>query len=175
MTTRAIAAEAESTVRRGIPLVDVAVLGLIALVVFLVSLPRLRSFALKENETDAVRALRVLAEDAVAHPEALDSGGIAGLLAASSGHRLRLEDVEILPDARLRRHGYLFASAEPAPGRRILLAWPWEHGRTGFAVFAADSSGALRGLSNADGRFSGPGRPPPAPPDGGTWVELPPE
>ncbi|HEV8113250.1 MAG TPA: hypothetical protein VGR31_10795 [Planctomycetota bacterium] len=159
---RKAAAKAEPALRRGVRFIDAAVLGLIALVVVLVSMPRLRRFALRENETDAIRALRVLADDALAGPDALRSGDLGGLLAASSTHRVRLEDVEVLDDGRLRRHGYLFSATEVAPGRTVLLAWPWDHGRTGLAAFAIEPGADPVGVANEDGRFSGPDRPPPA-------------
>jgi hypothetical protein len=155
------AAKAQPAVRRGVRFVDGALLGLIALVVVLVSMPRLRRFALRENETDAIRALRVLADDALADPDALRSGDLGSLLAASSSHRVRLEDVEVLDGGRLRRHGYVFSATEVAPGRTVLLAWPWDHGRTGLAAFAIEPGADPLGIANEDGRFSGPDRPPP--------------
>jgi hypothetical protein len=156
--------KAVPAVRRGIPLVDAAVLGLIALVVLLVSLPRLRRFALRENEADAIRALRILALDGVAHADVLAGGNLGALLAASPEHRVRLEDVEVLSDGRLRCHGYLFAVALVETGRPILLAWPWEHGSTGLAAFAIEPGGEPLGLRNEEGVYSGPDSPFPLPP-----------
>jgi hypothetical protein len=150
--------------RHGLSFVDGATLALIALVVVLVSLPRLRRFALRENETDAIRMLRVLSDDALGNGEALASGNLAALLASSADHHVRLEDVEVLDGGRLRRHGYVFAGLEPVAGRFVLIAWPWEHGRTGLGAFAIEPGGEPLGLPNSDGRFSGPGSPPPPPP-----------
>jgi len=152
--------------RRRISVVDVATLFLIALVVLLVSLPRLRHFALRENETDAIRMLRLLAADTLTNREFLGAGDLSSLLAANPDHRVRLEDVEVLDDGRLRRHGYVFDSVRDADGRRILLAWPWDHGSTGLAVFAIEPGGPVLGLPNQDGRISGPQNPPHAPPRG---------
>jgi hypothetical protein len=158
------AAKSVPVVRRGLSFVDGAVLGLIALVVVLVSLPRLRRFALRENETDAIRALRILAVDGVAHADVLAGGNLGALLAASSDHRVRLDDVEVLPDGRLRCHGYLFTIALAETGRPLLLAWPWEHGSTGLAAFAIEPGGDPVGLRNEEGVYSGPDSPLPPPP-----------
>jgi hypothetical protein len=161
--------------RRGISFVDAATLALIGVVVVLVSLPRLRRFALRENETDAIAMLRVLATDAQAHGEILAAEGLGALLAASSAQRVRLEDVEVLEQGRLRRHGYVFESILTDDGRRILIAWPWDHGRTGLGVFAEELGGPVVGLENAEGHYSGLERPPPVPPrdPGAPWRALP--
>ncbi|MFN0007535.1 MAG: hypothetical protein ACKVXR_06460 [Planctomycetota bacterium] len=152
--------KASAVKERSLSLVDAATLALIAIVVVLVSLPRLRRFALRENETDAIAMLRILAVDAIANREALDAGGLSALLAASTGHRVRLEDVEVLDDGRLRRHGYVFESVRDAEDRPVLLAWPWDHGRTGVAAFAVEPGGPVLGLPNGDGRFTGLASPP---------------
>lgn len=154
---------ARSAEKPGLSLVDTATLALIAIVVVLVSLPRLRRFALRENETDAIAMLRVLAVDAAANREALVEGGLSALLAASTHHRVRLEDVEVLGEGRLRRHGYVFEAVHGAGGEPVLLAWPWEHGRTGLAAFAVEPGGPVLGTPNGDGRFSGVDRPPEVP------------
>jgi hypothetical protein len=167
MTTHAIGpgsaaagwTETQATAKRGLSFVDAAVLGLVALVVLLVSLPRLREFALRENELDAIRALRVLSEDAVEHADVLAAGDLGALLAASSDHRVRLEDVEVLPGGRLRCHGYLFAAALADGARPVLVAWPWEHGSTGIAAFAIEPGGEPLGLRNDEGVYSGPNGP----------------
>jgi hypothetical protein len=172
-TQPAPAARSVPAVRRGLSFVDGAVLGLVALVVVLVSLPRLRRFALRENETDAIRALRLLAAEAVAHGDALASGDLGALLASSSDHRVRLEDVEVLKDGRLRCHGYLFAAARTDAGLPVLLAWPWEHGSTGLAAFAIEPGGEPLGLPNMEGVYSGPESPlPPTPAVSAGWIEL---
>lgn len=179
MTTRAVSleaepsAKAETSLKRGLSFVDAAVLGLVAVVVLLVSLPRLRDFALRENELDAIRALRLLSEDAAAHADALAAGDLGALLAASSDHRVRLEDVEVLPGGRLRCHGYLFAAALASGGRPVLVAWPWEHGSTGLAAFAIEPGGEPLGLRNDDGAYSGPDGPlPPSPAISGEWIPI---
>jgi len=165
---------------RRLSLLDAAVLGLIALLVVLVSLPRLRRFVLRENETDAIRALREFSDEVGSHGSVAWTGTLAGLLAHRPERRPHLEDLEVLPDGRLRRHGYLFTTAATASGRTVFLAWPWEHGRTGLGAFAIEPGGDALGCANADGRFSGPARPP-GPPglaadrrgDATAWVPIP--
>jgi hypothetical protein len=144
-------------------LVDQAVLALIGVVVVLVSIPRLRRFALQENETDAIRALRALGEDALARSPIGVAPDLAALVAADAALRKRLEDLEVLEDGRLRRHGYVFDWIEGDDGGGAIVAWPWEHGRTGLAAFAIELGGPVLGLANEDGRYSGPRRPPPPP------------
>ena len=157
-------AEAAAAEKRGLSIADPLTLLAIGLVVVLVSLPRLRRFAVRENETDAIHALKMLAADAEASPDALAAGGLGALLAASSSHQERFTDVELLEDGRLRRHGYLFDVVRDEAGRACLRAWPWEHGRTGVGAFVA-GGGAVLGFENADGRYSGPASPP-VPPRG---------
>lgn len=144
----------------GLRAVDYLTLVLIGLVVMLVSLPRLRQFALRENELDAMSMLSVIGGDMNEFAEALPDGGIAALLAASPRHEDRFEDIEVLPDMRLRRHGYLFDAVEPTPGRWILRAWPYDHGRTGLGAFVFSPEHGLLGHANAEGEFQGELRPP---------------
>ncbi|MBK7877554.1 MAG: hypothetical protein IPJ77_17795 [Planctomycetes bacterium] len=160
--------------RRALGVVDYLTLAAIGLVVVLVSLPRLRAFALRENERDAVHMLRLLAGDALRHGEVLRAGGLGALLASNDAHRVRLEDLELVEGGRLRRHGYLFDAREAAPGRWVLRAWPWDHGHTGVGAFQIAPGGALHGHRNADGRLSGPGAPPPAllDPAAAGWVVM---
>jgi hypothetical protein len=143
--------------------IDVAVLALIGVVVVLVSLPKLRRFALHENESDAIHAVRVLGDDALEHEELFAAGRLAALVDAVPGRRRQLEDLETLPDGKLRRHGYVFEWIEGQDGGTAIVAWPWEHGRTGVEVFAIVPGGPVLGLSNADGRYGGARRPPPPP------------
>jgi hypothetical protein len=156
------ARDADARPRRRSP-IDVAVLVLIGVVVVLVSLPRLRQFAVHENESDAIRAIRALGDDAVDHEELFSAGRLAALVDAVPGRRAHLEDLETLRDGRLRRHGYVFDWIEGEDGATAIVAWPWEHGRTGVAVFAVVPGGPVLGLSNSDGRYGGLRRPPPPP------------
>ena len=155
--------------------IDVAVLALIGLVVVLVSLPKLRHFALHENESDAIRAVRVLGDDALDHEELFASGRLAALVDAVPGRRRHLEDLETLPDGKLRRHGYVFEWIEGEDGGTAIVAWPWEHGRTGLAAFAVEPGGLVFGLPNGDGRISGLDHPPDLPASGFAepWREVP--
>ncbi|MFO1009913.1 MAG: hypothetical protein U1F29_07615 [Planctomycetota bacterium] len=160
--------------RRTLGLVDYLTLAAIGLVVVLVSLPRLRAFALRENEQDAMQMLRLLANDAVKHPDVLRAGGLGALLAANDAHRVRLEDLELVEQGRLRRHGYLFDAREAAPGRWVLRAWPWDHGHTGLGAFEIVPGGALHGFANPDGAISGPANPPAplADPAAAGWTRM---
>jgi hypothetical protein len=146
--------------RGGLTAADYLTLFLIGLVVVLVSLPRLRRFALRENELDAIALLAALGDDMGEFGAGLRAGGIAGLLAANERHEHRFEDLELLPGGLLRRHGYLFDAQETLPGQWVLRGWPWSYGRTGLGTFAFSSAQGLIGNANSDGRCDGPARPP---------------
>jgi hypothetical protein len=128
-------------------------LGLVVLVVVLVSLPRLRGFALRENEQDAARLIARLGEQAQRGPQ----DDLAALLASRGALRRDLEDAELVEDGRLlRRHGYLFALDRGPLGAAYLRAWPWKHGQTGFAAFLWSAERGLWIHANRAGRYSGP-------------------
>ena len=146
--------------RQALSFSDYSALFLIGLVVVLVSLPRLRRLALRENERDAIGLLRALGPAAEDDSEALAAGGLAGLLAANATHQNRFEDLELLDGGRLRRHGYLFDAVELDSGQWALRGWPWEHARTGLGAFVFTSQRGLIGSPNSDGRWDGPERPP---------------
>jgi hypothetical protein len=152
-----VAERASVTKAKGLSLSDHLMLFLIGLVVVLVSLPRLRRFALRENETDAAHMLRVLWNEAETQGVTLHPGVLGALFGPGTGLQNRSEDVELLDDGRLRRHGYLF---ETSHGRTFIGAWPWEHGRTGLGAFSISSERGVLGHENQDGTFSGPAHPP---------------
>lgn len=152
-------------------------LSAIAMVVVLVSLPRLRSFALRENEADAIHLLRTVAESWHATPvearglgtgalraAAADSGGFAPDLAEllRSDHELerRLENCHDLGQGRILRHGYLVEGFELAPGSWALRAWPYRYGQTGRRAFVWIPDQGFSEHLNSDAAFDGPDRPP---------------
>lgn len=154
-------------------LVDALTLGAVAMVVLLVSLPRLQDLAVRENEGDAAwlvaRLGRLCAE-----------GFGAPVQAAIAGERTlrrQLDDAELLAEGRvLRRHGYLFEILSPPEGegpggvpRPLARAWPWDWGRTGRVVFVWCPERGLLGHPNPDGQWTGLEDPPPAPPQGEGW------
>ncbi len=147
------------------PLAGVS-LAAIGVVVALVSLPSLRGFALRQNQSDALRLVHALAAAVAADPLAGANPSLSGLLERNAALRHRFNDLELvtLPGSgeRLRCHGYLFDLA-PASSGWTARAWPWSHGRTGRAAFVVTPSGRLFGHANATPRWSGPDRPPPPP------------
>lgn len=165
-----------SRARGGLSAVDYLTLFLIGLVVVLLSLPRLRRFALRENELDAIALLQTLGADMPECGQGLSAGGLAGLLAANPRHENRFEDLELLPDGRLRRHGYLFDAQETRPGQWVLRGWPWEHGHTGLGAFVFSPALGMLGNANETGASDGPNHPPGLPELGeraGGWRSLP--
>jgi hypothetical protein len=167
MTTNAVAragaARAPSEkvrARASLSAVDYLTLFLIGLVVVLVSLPRLRRFALRENENDAIELLAALGEDLGESSQGLSAGGLPGLLAANARHENRFEDLELLSGGVLRRHGYLFDAEQEQAGEWVLRGWPWDYGRTGLGSFVYSQSEGLVGNENLSGTSDGRARPP---------------
>lgn len=153
-----------------VPSADRLTIAALLLVVGVVSIPLLRTHALRQNELDALRSLAQLAVP-------LDALARAGRAPATVGHLLELEpdlarrliDAELLEGGQLlRRHGYLFDLAPPLPGTAssgpVLRAWPWSHGRTGLGAFVQAPHGELLGHPNREGLWTGP-NPPPRPGD----------
>ena len=154
----------------------ITIAAIVSVLVF-VSLPRLRTMALHENELDARATALALARELPLHDE--DSRAvpaIATLLRVNELSR-QLADSELLDGGRrLRRHGYVFevvrlpeeplvlagfglarlAMARPGPAARLgVLAWPWRHGRTGSAALLATRE-ALWEHENVPVRWEGP-------------------
>jgi hypothetical protein len=160
-TLETTAAAAASEVRAGgLAWTDRWMLIAIGLVVVLVTLPRLRRFALRDNELDAMRMLRALAAQPAMPLARGEQRTLAALLARDTGLQKRLDDLEFLSDGRVRRHGYLFDLCVTDAGQARLRAWPWRHAQTGLGAFVWTPETGLLGHGNADGRFSGPERAP---------------
>ena len=147
--------------------IDALTLGAIAAVVLVVSLPRLRDFALRENEADALRLTGRLADVVRAAEPGVRRADLRELIGLAPALSRQLDDAEFLDDGRcLRRHGYLFAAVAEdaaAAGDLWIAAWPWKHGRTGRVAFAWTAELGLVGHPNADGAFSGVAARPPRP------------
>lgn len=153
-------------------LLDYVTIGAILLVVALVSVPQLRGFALRENELDAMRTLRLIAAQPA--PANIPAGrcDLAYLVAHDASLRRRLEDVEYLSDGRLRRHGYLFDISSLQPGEPMLRAWPWSHGTTGRGAFVWTPQRGLLGFANRDGVFAGPNGAPESDDIDADWLSI---
>jgi hypothetical protein len=144
---------------------DAAVLTAVGVVVLLVSLPRLREFALRENEADARRLTARLGE-LCERAQAAPVRDLGALLASEQQLLQRLDDADWLADgAVLRRHGYLFGLA---PDGQSVVAWPWEHGRTGVQVYRSAHE-KLEGHPNPGGAWSGLASPPQQAGDDPLW------
>jgi hypothetical protein len=129
-------------------------LAAVGLVVVLVSLPRLRAFALEANEVDAARLTRLFADALAADPLPPGVPAFATLLERPDLAR-QAADVEAVADpSQVRCHGYLFQITPGEPAR--VEAWPWECGRTGRAAFRQEVGGRLERHANDGGLFSGP-------------------
>jgi hypothetical protein len=126
----------------------------VALVVVVVSLPLLKAVAIKENELDALRALRLLG------PEVFAAEGPAPnfnqILHSDSTLGRRLPDTRLMDEGRVMfHHGYLFEIVPLENGERLLRAWPLVHGQSGLGAFWCDDSGAVLGHPNDAAEWSG--------------------
>ena len=158
--------------RRGaMRLSSAATLVAVGVVVLVVSLPRLREFALRENEEDArlvvERLATLLANEVQAGERATN---VEALVLKAPGYPRQFEDAEFLDGGSLmRRHGYLFELGH-AEDPLAVRAWPWQHRRTGFSAYAWTRERQLVGCANSQGTFSGPGHAPSA--GSGEWLDL---
>lgn len=148
------------------PAADVLTLVAVGLVVLLVSLPCLRDFAVRENEREARALLPRLAGLAGAEPATLALAldpvldpvlDIGRLFAARPVLAAGLPDARAGDDGRtLRHHGYVFAGLRADSLDHVaLLAWPWDHGRTGEQAYLFVPGRGLFEHPNAEGRWSG--------------------
>ncbi|MCC7013747.1 MAG: hypothetical protein IT454_14395 [Planctomycetes bacterium] len=134
---------------------DAAVLLAVGAVVLLVSLLRLRDFALRENESDARSLVERLGRMLERDVQAAERGSIAELLQTDSTFVKQLDDVEFLADGTLlRRHGYLF-EVSPRSNSTWVRAWPWRYRETGLGAFAWNPERRLVGHANEQGEWSG--------------------
>jgi hypothetical protein len=144
---------------------DALTLVAVGLVVLLVSLPRLREFALAENESDARSLVAHLGELLAKPVHASESApSVESLVHESSELARQLDDAEFLEQGRLlRRHGYLFELARAGgDSPACVRAWPWHYKQTGVAAYAWTASIGLQGHANDGGQWSGPAQPPPS-------------
>jgi hypothetical protein len=127
----------------------------IGLVVLLVSLPRLREFALRENEEDARVLVQRLAALASNEVQAAERVSVESLLSADPNAARQVDDAEFLDGGKLlRRHGYLF-EVGPSVDGTLVRAWPWEWRKTGSSAYVWTSKQALVAHPNDEGRWSG--------------------
>lgn len=144
-------------------------------VLVVVSLPRLRGLAVRENEVDAKSTARLLAgalRDMGSSPAR--KPGMREILRRPE--LLGLADAELLDGGTvMRRHGYLFEitclpptvtatcapaallGGEPAAlcGLLAIRAWPWDRGATGRFAFLATQKGGTLAHLNSDTRWAG--------------------
>jgi len=151
---------------------DYATIGAIMLVVVLVSIPRLRGFALRENELDAMRTLRLIGAQPAPAGMAAGRYDLATLVSHDGSLRRRLEDVEFLANGCVRRHGYLFDISMMQQGEPMVRAWPWSHGTTGRGAFVWTPQRGLLGFANEDGLFAGPNGAPEADDIDSDWLSI---
>ncbi len=137
---------------------DVLTLAGVALVVLWLSRPRLRDFALSENEADAWQLLErfgLAAGDVEAGERELDT--IGDLLVVRPELERWVQDGELREDGALLLHrGYFFDLVEQPDGGPTLRAWPRSYGETGWAAFVRTPAGKLVGHANQDASWSGP-------------------
>ena len=139
---------------------DAVTLVAVVTVVLLVSLPRLRHFALRENESDARQVVRALAE-LVTHPvQAAERPDVGQLIRSDPLLEQQWRDIDYLAEGTLaRRHGYLFEVVHTESGAAV-RAWPWQHGRTGLCSYVWRPATGVLVHDDPTGSCSGDDRPP---------------
>jgi hypothetical protein len=167
----------------------------VAAVVVLVSLPLLRGLALRENERDAIRTIRLFGREVFAGntANAVAAPGVAtprepspsledslmalgAMVEGDDDLNRRLPDTRLVDDGRrLFRHGYLFELVIAEDDTPLLLAWPYSHGETGLAAFVLGPDGELYGHPNRSARWSGPANPPSREEAASAWCLLRPD
>lgn len=143
------------------------IVGAIALLVVLVSLPRFRAHVLRANRLDATTTLDVLGAVIFADEwqSAIEPGAaplhLPGVIEADERLSHRFPDARraLAADGRveLLHHGYLFDTGHVMDGafrRPALVAWPAEFGKSGDAAYARTRDGAVWGHQNG-GLWSG--------------------
>ena len=172
MQSKLLGGRARPRVTRGaLRFSDAAVLAAVGTVVLLVSLPRLRDFALRENETDARALVERLGHVVDRSGGAARNATIEQVVLADETLATQLDDAEFFDDGVLmRRHGYLF-ELDSSEGEAMVRAWPWCHRKTGFAAYAWRPDVKLVGHANKTGDWSGPDAPPRFA-GGAGWLDL---
>ncbi len=146
---------------------DLAILIGVVAVVVIVSLPRLTAFARRENEADAQRLVRRMAQlfedDALLASPPRDTRELFERLPKAA--RRQFEDQTVIDDGRLLlRHGYYFefvrlpGFAGDTRGVMALRAWPERRSSAGEPAFYGFSSTAVlrhTGLDPAPGGLDG--------------------
>jgi len=128
---------------------DLALLIGIVAVVVIVSLPRLSAFARRENEADAVRMVRRMAQlfedDSFAATTPADTKGLFERMPRAA--RRQFEDQAVVDGGRvLLRHGYYFeflrvpTFAGDTQGVLAVRAWPERRSRSAMPAYIGFSS-----------------------------------
>lgn len=164
--------------RVGVSVGGMLTIAVVLALLFVISVPRLRSFARHENERDARVASVLLAAELAAYLDEHAAETPASAVEPPSIEHLaeilrhRLPDIEFLESGRtMRRHGYRFeivrlAPPPPKPGEVLaapptpkpvlaVCAWPDRHGRSGVPTFRALADGRLLLHANHAGRWDG--------------------
>ncbi len=156
------AADAKGAETQGVP--AAVLVGAIALLVVLVSLPRFRAHVLRANQSDARLTLDLLGKTVFAE------GWLEGFGAAAAPDELydvvlsekplvhRFQDARRVEGApQMLHHGYLVDTGHVVTGalrRPALVTWPNTYGRSGDAAFARTRDGAMYAHRNG-GLWSG--------------------
>ncbi len=147
---------------------DLAILIGVVAVVVIVSLPRLTTFARRENEADAQRLVRRMAQlfedDALRASPPKDTRELFERLPKTA--RRQFEDQTVIDEGRLLlRHGYYFefvrlpSFAGDTQGVLAVRAWPERHSSAAAPAFYGFSSTAVlrhTALDPAPGGLDGP-------------------
>ena len=127
----------------------------LGLLVFVVTMPRLREHVVHGNTLEASESLLLVGEFAYERGH----GDLLALLRDEAFLRHRLRDARrSRGTGRLCHHGYLMDDTTLPDGQRAFSAWPIEYDRTGRDAWLVTQDGTLWRHANG-GRWSGESRP----------------
>jgi hypothetical protein len=145
---------------RRLPWLDRLTLVAVLALVVVVTIPHLRSMAIRANERDARVMLTWLGEELAKLAPAEMPADLPALLKRVPRAARRIPDARVLPSGLVAHHGYYLRLMLPPHGQPELCAWPCQLDRTGRAAYAW-TSGSLYENPNATPGWSGEAQPPP--------------
>jgi hypothetical protein len=154
------AAAPERAASRRLPWLDRLTLVAVLAAVVVVTIPHLRSMAIRANERDARVVLTWLGEELAKISPAELPTDLPALLDRLPRAARRVPDARILDSGLVAHHGYYLRLALSPQGTPELSAWPCQTNRTGHAAYAW-TTGSLYEHANSAATWSGEDRPPP--------------
>ncbi len=164
----------ERAASRRLPWLDRLTLAAIVASVVAVTIPHLRSMAIRSNERDARLVLSWLGEEVSRLSRSEIPPDLPSFLAGLPQATRRVPDARILDAGLVAHHGYYLRLTLSPTAEPELCAWPCQVDRTGGAAYVWKPGGLYVSANLAPG-WSGLERPPPrgvVPEAGNGWASL---